>query len=56
MHQLSECLPTLPIAKKADNTLHPHLEQVRVRFRVMVRVRADNTLHSHLEQEFKTDS
>jgi len=27
MHQLSECLPTLPIVKKAANTLHPHLEQ-----------------------------
>ena len=27
MHQLSECLPTLPIVKKADNTLHPHTDQ-----------------------------
>jgi hypothetical protein len=27
MHQLSECLPTLPVVKKADNTLHPHTDQ-----------------------------
>ena len=29
MHQISEWMPTLPVIKKADNTLHPHLEQER---------------------------
>jgi len=36
MHQLSECLPTLPVVKKAENTVHPHVDQVRVRVRVRV--------------------
>ena len=57
MHQISEWIPTLPVVKKAVNTLHPHLEQERPYLTYTELVHLSNThLSRCLHAQFVTSN